>query len=470
MDLNKTSPTVSRIGTPPRSFLGAVTAFRNAEYAAALWNLQNATDLKSLILKSRVLHRIGLSATALELLSSLNKAVELAPSHLKIEYYVADSLASCECEELDRARAALDQCRRSAFNTQDALCEVKYYIAESRFSHFVGDPKASSDYAYDALDASVNCERGMARSQDYRASFLEGRSRAYGHLALSATLKANFNDAKHFLTLAMQELYSASYRDLDLYAVLLAHVAILARDFPTNVPDEFWRKSLSEIAAWPSRLSYVGFEILRSLAWISERQGEEVAALTYWRRATNATELPCYRILGLIEKASLSRELGEMRNAQEELEFAESLAEDVDWTALGQERIALAVLAQGLAPISPEKAKRHYNRYQRCSTVKLPSISPIDLRPRGHELIAEATVNRYCGEKDAAIAMFLEAFELWVAQGYETNATRAALHLAELTGGERFVEFVRRQAQSHDIGWLSQRSMRLDQALHNRAS
>ncbi len=309
-------------------------------------------------------------------------------------------------------------------------------------------------YANAVLEAS---EDDPGRTNIYRVGLRDERARAYLLSAIVAAVAGRQSDCSQLLTSMFSESVGLAEIDRELYSKLLLLLAYRVRDFAAEVDSEFWKRSLKEIETWPENLSFVAFDIMRALASTAVTRGDIPSSLSLLRRGVSVTKLLPYKIIGLVDRASLSRQAGEHANAVDELGYALELAESVNWSALGEERVAFAQLAQEVSQYMPERAVRLYERYKRVRTFWPATNCPIDRRTEGHELLAEAIVRKHSGQAETSIHLLVQCFELWNAIGYENYAAAAAVEIAELRESTFFASYARQYASRRHDALLSRR-------------
>jgi len=284
------------------------------------------------------------------------------------------------------------------------------------------------------------------------------RGRAFNVHGIVAAASEDYRTQLICIRECVAELRAAGIPDLWLTASAMQQLAYHIRDFDLT-GDALQLKAWLEENDLPEDLAPMRFEMHRALGWSSALQGDHLGAFREFRSMTAFATTSPYRILASVERAYLMRELGETHCAREQIEFAATLFDRVDWNAVGEERIGLAQLAQEVAAFSPGRARALFDRY-RGITSKLPpnALNASDRRARAFERLAEGTVLRANGSNDAAREAFLAAFTIWDAIGYRWRAATAAIPLAELTASPRFVKYIRDEGARCPTSWLGRRA------------
>ena len=292
----------------------------------------------------------------------------------------------------------------------------------------------------------------------YFVPLVHSRGRALNvHGVVSAACE-DYHTQLAFVRRAVQELLGSADADLWLTSSAMKQLAVHVRDFDLPGDAETLRSWL-ERNDLPSDLSPMRFEMHRALGWSSALRGDHLGAFRDFRlMGSYATTAP-YQILASVERAFLMRELGESHSAREQIEYAATLADRVDWNAVGEERIGLAQLAQEVAAFAPARARVLLDRYLAIKVALPPGVlNATDRRARAFEDLAEGTVLQANGQADAAQVALLRAFTVWNAIGYSWRAATAAIPLFELTAAPKFAKYVCDEVGRRPNSWLEKRA------------
>ncbi len=118
------------------------------------------------------------------------------------------------------------------------------------------------------------------------------------------------------------------------------------------------------------------------------------------------------RLAATLDRALLARELHQAIMAREELDYAERLSAQIDWSNIsGEDRHVLLLLAEVLTDRTPEKGRRAMERYRGIKTELAPDLLGIsDRRWQADEAFAEGSCFAPKGQNDRAIVFFAKGF------------------------------------------------------------
>jgi hypothetical protein len=240
---------------------------------------------------------------------------------------------------------------------------------------------------------------------------------------------------------------------------MLENLAVLVRDLDSTLLADYVQERAAKVA-WNEHIASYEFSVFQAIGWNLARRGDHLGAFRNLRRSANCAPTIPQRILAILARSFLARELGEDLSAADELEHAVRLAKQVDWAAAGSvERDALIELARILAPSDPKQARALWNRYERLK----PSLSDSSLsmrgdrRQRADECSAHAAVLLAEGQRNRGVSLLLESLEIWSDVGFSWRAAVIAAELAEITEEPRFFEIAGREAAKQPNSWLSRR-------------
>ena len=311
-----------------------------------------------------------------------------------------------------------------------------------------------------AADCALRPPPSDPSNQDasYFVPLEHSRGRALNVHGVVAAKSEDYRTQLSYVRRAIAELRGAPSADLWLTASAMKQLAFHIRDF--DLPSD-----AMQLRLWlgendlPEELAPMRFEMHRALGWSSALQGDHLGAFREFRLMTTFATTAPYQILATVERAYLTRELGETHSAREQIEFAATLADRVDWNATGEERIALAQLAQEVAAFAPQRARTLFDRYRNISSKLPPAVlNASDRRAVAYERLAEGTVLRANGSTDAAQKALVAAFTIWDAIGFRWRAATAAIALVELTASPRFVTYLRDESARYPMSWLQRRA------------
>jgi len=439
----------------------AVEAYRGGRSDDCVALLHGHGDLASKLLRARSYLRSGRVELGLDCLAPIDDA-DLPTHRARAELLILRGALQTRLRDFDTARESLDLGRVYAFGSASAAVEAEFHYYDAMWFFGVSDLDEADRAAQDAL--MVAPPSFTTIENDYFVPAANSRARALNIRGLVAAARERYGAQLHYVRTAVREIQTAETMDQWIFASLLMNLSFQVRDFDLVDDARALRENLARMQ-WPGELAMQQFYIYQSLAWSNALRGDHLSAFRDLRLSKKHAPTPVFSIWASVDRAFLGRELGEMTFAREELEHSADVAAQIAWdTVLGDERIALAFLAQELAAFEPAQARTLMERYRRIKSKLAPNLlNALDRRVRAYELRAEATIMRANGETAAAMRRFCEAFEIWDGLGYRWLASTAAIELAELSDvTSRFREYGRREAALRPNSWLARRVAALD--------
>lgn len=431
----------------------ALECYRIGDFQSCVLALHGLTQSQSINLGIRAWIRLGRPERALDALMKVDNR-ELTTAE-KTENHILRSFAYTLARDFERAEDQLDQARVFAFSSSRPEVEAEYQFSECLLAFSRGDYQSCVELAGDLLE--IEATGANTTGPAYFISIQNSRVRAYIAIGMVEALRQRYDEQLRVIHAALDESAGLELDDQWLFGNVLQHLAVFVRDFALLDDAEVLRKRFSSVE-WPLHLNAVKFDVHRALGWCSSLHGDELNAFREFRFAGEAAPTVPHKILAAVDRAYLSRELGEKNNAFDQIDYAARLSKGYDWETAVGERIALAQLAQEVAAFSPSEAKLLFDRYRRIKS-KLPpnADGATDRRPRAYERMAEGTVLRALGQSAQAIQAFFEAFDIWTSVGNAWRSATASLELAELTGSSQFVQHARQEASRRPNSWLARR-------------
>ena len=258
--------------------------------------------------------------------------------------------------------------------------------------------------------------------------------------------------------MAFEELDTSAQPERYFEARLLFNLAGLARDLDLEDSYEFTARRV-ELIPFGRYTKLYEFHIRRCLGWCSANRGDHLGALRHFRLSAEAAPSLAWRMVVVVDRALLGRELREQHFAQDEMNHALALSRSVDWSSTREEEcFALFVLAQHVAPTDPSEGRRLLEKYE-LSKGNIPTLSFADKDRRVYAEIAYAyaTVIRAEGDVVTAKQLLLDAFDIWTQIGYSARAATAAADLAEITHEPYYFNVAAQEARKRPLSWLSSR-------------
>ena len=431
---------VSHLAPRSGSFNTAVAEYRAARFQSCLSELHGLKTIQALLLRARVLLRLGDPGVAYSWLKG--KTTENLRDHAEIALLtaVAQSRLGNEDSATDFMRDAIVY---STSSTDIALeAEVSFYRGLIAFGED------------DLIGARAACESSLdSANGDQRFSYAGGIvplahvvARTQELLALVDAGEGNYRQSILRTRGVLETLDRCSIRDNYQEAFALRNSSILARDFDM-IGDARILVGRTENFPWTSDICRIEFTTTEQLGWCSALRGDSVEALRLFRKADEVASTPPERILIAVNRAVFAREFGHKPMVHEEINYALSLANAFDWeSAAGDSRLVLLALAQAAAPIAAARARETLDRYLGIrSRMESTYAARTDLRARTEEAFTHGLILRAEGRVSASVERLQVAFDTWARIGLEWRSARAALELAELNAGDVFRLAVRRE-------------------------
>jgi hypothetical protein len=443
---------VLRLQPRRQPFEVAVDSYRSGFFEVCLEALETHSGSAAAALAARCLLRLGNPAAAIQAIASVN--VENLDNHDRAELLM---LGAGACGRLGRdveAESRFDEALVYAEASASAALEAElvawrmaHAFARGRF----GETELLADVVRDIEPYFETVNRHFLPVGHSKA-------RAFEYLGLVATTRENYSLQAAMLRAALSEMTHPDARDVYFESNLLANLSFFVREFDSDEEAAFVRDRNASIE-WNDGLALQRFQVLQSLGWANAMRGNHVGAFRDLRSAAEMAPNVPLKIIATLDRAYLARELNQGLIAREELDYADTLAGTVDWNAISDEQIrALLALAEGLAVVSPARARRYHERYRElAANLSGKFLARFDRRARAEEMVAEGKIARAEGNPARATALLLEAFETWDSLGYRWRAATAACELSELGAGTSYREYAERETAGRPQSWLANR-------------
>lgn len=440
----------------------AIDEYRSGRLAACVAALNSHKTPAAHALRARALIRLGKpSDAAADIDSVFDRFGGLIPAVQELNVVLLAELLMLRATALVRLRRfseteeAFMNARAYAYSAASAPLEAEFVYYEAHYAHAVN--------AFDKFEAFARAVLGVRpfgfieNATTYFVPLEHSRARAYDLLGFIAGKSHDFPLQATQLQLSLAEFDKVTVRDAWFEATQLSHLSYYTRDFGDKAVANYVRQRF-ERTEWIAELAPQRHEVLRSLGWSSAMQGDYLSAFRSLRDAADVAPTLPYKIAAILDRAYLSRELHEGVVAREEVDYAERLAERVNWHDVrGESEIAaLLHLSDALAPISTSRARRLLERYLMLKN-RLPTscLAHGDPRVLAEETFANAAILRAEGNVDRARLLFVEAFKAWRTVGCGWRAALIARELAALGAGEYFSACVAEEAALRPESWLA---------------
>lgn len=213
---------------------------------------------------------------------------------------------------------------------------------------------------------------------------------------------------------------------------------------------------------WPEYFAENHFQSVKAFAWTCALSGDYFNAFRYLKRAAELARGDAWATLALLDRAYLAKCLGEVRWSRQELAEAELRGRDVDWLSVrGEERIAVLLFAELLAPLDAAKAAYYMALYQRMP----PLCDPLLGLSYGQRLCAIAdyaagVVHAALGNRKQGVALLRKSLQIFERDHYDWRAARCALALYDLTKDSAMLECARERLREYPGSWLMEELQR----------
>ncbi len=432
--------TVTRLQPRVGSFPEALAAFRAARLRACLGLLYGLESTTAAILRARTLLRLGDPEAARRTLEG----------RTSLECPNRGEIAMLRAVAHDRLgdRKSSDDAFRDAFVYSVSALDV---ALEAEVDFFRG----LASFRMGALEeAQAACTRGLATANSAKAAGRAGSSVPLSHvvsrlqelLGIVATAQGRYRDSLVYARTALNTLDACSTPDLYQHAFALRNLAIVACEFDVVADAAAVANRVSSFE-WTEDISRVQFAALDVLGWSSALHGDIVGALRLFRRAGEIASTEPERIYIAVNRSIVARELGHEAMALEEVECALRISDQYDWRkAPGDYQVALLILAQAAATLTPARARQTFDRYTGTRDgIDAQFVARFEPRLKAEEAFTQGLILRAEGRLPASTERFRASFDIWQQIGFEWRAARAAVELAELDGGEVYRLAVRRE-------------------------
>ncbi|HLI96779.1 MAG TPA: hypothetical protein VKT72_11930 [Candidatus Baltobacteraceae bacterium] len=417
------------------------TAFLRADSDLCHRLLQDAPRPEALIWQGVIDVREGRYANAITTL------LRVRPEDLRLRAERDVWLARCyantgECSMaqafVERALSNVHPPNRTAYRAIYARA-LAYYLSRQY------------EDAETAIDQLIKCDDAEYRAQAH---------------ALRGWVAARHEDLRtqiDCLTRCFAEYENVSEPLQYVFAHALVAFAALCREMPIAHVHERVRRAFERV---PQTNGIAGayFQLTRIFGWIDALQGDELSALRFWREAEQSAPSDFWCVFCLVDRAYLARVSGRSQQAEEALAQAHEQASRLNWNQTrDEERIILLTIAQLFAAEQPALAERYLALFRSMPTEMDPRIGWYgDRRTRALQLYPQSIALLHLGEREAAIAMLQEAWEIFNVFEYGWRAALAALDLYRATGERRWLEHARRQIEPWPKSWIAREAARAD--------
>lgn len=403
------------------------------------------------------------SGSVLDAIEALPVYVSNFPKALGAEVYVVRAVAEIILRRFDDAHASLTEARAIAFSTDLVPLEAEIYFLSAMLCWIEGSDALAREAVRSllALDPIRKTQAESSASDLYPFSLSYWRGRTL-ELKSKNLDRVDFAEAASLMIAAFAEFDDGEVRDRYAEAAMLVNAVFLARDSGNSVISQVVRERAARFE-WSDSLRFFEFHAFNGLGTRFAYEGDHVSALRSFRRSAEAAPSVPLRLRAILDRCRLIQDLGEVTTATEELDYASTLAAQVDWSAVVvQERDALSALAQSLAPFDIKRARAFHDRFRSTTAPMRTIVVPNETRGRrAEECTSEARILRFEGETKRATSLLLEAFATYTELADQRRLALVACELAELTGERRYVDVAASEARRYPESILARRLERV---------
>ncbi len=401
-------------------------AWLAGDYELTLLNLDEADDGdvfgelrdESLLLRARALYRMLRYRDVIDVLAPVVGTLGVPDATATARMLLGTALA--RAGSLDEGLRVLAEAADEA-ETGGAHRAVQAELAHGRALAFW----LRGEYEQ-ALRFAAAAERADADVISVRAAQLRG------FIAIS---QQRFPEALRLFRSALDRYKRCRERDESLVEQIVLQVASLELTLRSvSEPGSHRALEARHARPWepalPGSSSTASAQRMALDGWLHALDGNAVEALALMRRASEFAPTTAWHVWTLAQRAALALSFGETHNAHDFAVQAQALVRDVDWeTTHGEERVALLLLAEVLAWLSPAAAPPLVARYDALPPLNRNHVLADDPRQRALELHVRGVVARATGQALKARMLLKDAVREWRAIG---NLWRTALALIEL--------------------------------------
>lgn len=282
------------------------------------------------------------------------------------------------------------------------------------------------------------------------------RAFAYSHRAWVHAKRENLRGQLHDMLLSLVQFDGVAEPDQYILGHTLMSLTALCRELPTNGVYERACAAIPRLADTEGN-ALANFNVQRHLGLIEILRGHEVSALRRGYVAQQRAPSDYWSVYCFVDRASLHFGMQRKRAALESLDAAHALASRLNWSKTNDsERLILLTIAQLYAQERPALAQRYLAEFRTISTPMHPRTAFVgDRRPRAFELYPKGVALLHLGEREAALEMLEEAYEIFIVFEHDWRASLAALELYLSTRQPRWLERARERIAPWPNSWIA---------------
>ncbi len=334
------------------------------------------------------------------------------------------------------AHSRFDAAEKLLTATANLHAEIGYWRARDWILQ--GKPERAADIAAE-----------LARSDDEAV-----RIRAWQLLSAALRAQGRHREEAQLLIKVLDAIAQSKKPDIELRCWTTHTLAALTREIP--IPEARRAVENSVDQPWPTYFQENHFQSAKAYSWSCALAGDYFNAFRYLKFAAKIAPGPLWTIIVLLDRAYLAKCIGETRWSRQELSDAQELLKDVDWDLVrGEERVAILLLAELLAPTDAAEAAYYMAIYQRLAPLKNPLLSlSYGARLAAIADYSSGVVHAALGNRKQGLSLLRKSLKIFDQSGYDWRAARCALSIYEVTRDPDVLEVARRKLADYTSSWL----------------
>jgi tetratricopeptide (TPR) repeat protein len=439
-----------------RSSGQTLTAFQSGDLSRAVELTRAQATPRERIARGRALLRLE---CAREALSAVDFDTSSCDATISAERSLVAATAYGRLGRFYDAEDALLTARAFGFSTPFRALEMDIYVHQASLALMSEDLAEAARSLESAMDVE---NRSHVHFSDIEPFFDEDHvlARLFELSAFLAAANHDSDAAEAAFAQALEHATKTSTPDAWLVANIASNyaLALAERTDAEGMP------AIEEVAStieWTHDMKLQRFHIHRSMASAAALSGNHVVAFREYRKAASYAPSAVYRVQAMIDRAYLSRELDLSKGELflDDLGAIEAMAAEIDWDrAIGEEYVALLMLAQLFAPHDAAKAASYFAMYTSAHVKSSRNLSS-HYHPRHRALVSftAGLISLREGDATTALAKLEAAFALYAEAGCMWRAAAVALELLQLSEATEYRSAAAKIAERIPHSWIARR-------------
>ncbi len=233
-------------------------------------------------------------------------------------------------------------------------------------------------------------------------------------------------------------------------------LAALARELGGPEAMTTAQREVDASVEWSPDFAINRFQALKAVGWCNALRGDQLSCFRYLRAAQETDVHLVWKAILLLDRSYFASSIGESQWSRNEMQAAEDLMSTIDWNQChGEERIALLLLAELLAPIDNAKAAQYLEKFCAEHKINSPSLHfSSDNRMEAMMNYTRGIVTLFANKKQTAESALKRAWGTFDRIGYGWRAARAAIALYESSGKSRWLHLAEEKLDAFSDSWL----------------